>query len=151
MPIASLYQLDLDQLLVEKRKVLLKCPFKECNTRIISYSSELHPTYIEQAPNCLQIKTQDEAVPKVASKTTDFFQVDDVWSFDNIGVSKPSSEIQKDPIVAKDNEHIEIERLLICSECDRGPLGFAGVPRDSEKTHENLKYFITRDGFRYEY
>lgn len=76
-----------------------------------------------------------------------FYRVDDVWDFDNVGVSRPTANMAL-PIVG--DETLNVERLLVCSECDRGPLGFAGVSETQSNTHENLKYFISCDSVLYE-
>lgn len=75
-----------------------------------------------------------------------FFKIDDVWDFDNIAVSKPTADLAK-PTVA--DSSFSILRLLICSECDRGPLGFAGhLNGDSDVG--KLVYFLSCESVLYD-
>lgn len=45
-------------------------------------------------------------------QSTEFWKIDDVYSFDNIAVSHP----------------FEDKKLLTCAECERGVLGFIELP-----------------------
>lgn len=76
-----------------------------------------------------------------------FFQVADVWDFDNIGVSKAVPELHKSEAVG---DLAKVERLLICSECDRGPLGFAGYVNAEDTDHKNLTYYLSRETVKYD-
>jgi hypothetical protein len=114
---------------------ILRCPYSECHARIIK-------------PANADVKeiTTDVSFVKVADSSTDedsnkFFIVNDVWDFDNIGVSKPTSQFT--------GSDYPIERLIICSECDRGPLGFAFFDDDT-KDYKNLKYAIHLKSVLYE-
>lgn len=84
------------------------------------------------------------------SNPNKFFKIDDVWDFDNIGVSRPSGDI-KQPIIEENNKvlNIKIERLLICSECDKGPIGFAGLEGEDTDV-KNLKYFLSCSSVLYD-
>lgn len=150
MPSTTIEHLDIENLLSENKPIILRCPFKECNARIIPYSNKLIHLQIHNAPNA--IRAVPDNSPELSDKLIDFYQINDVWDFDNIGVSRPSSEISQDPIISHDNEStIHIERLIVCSECDRGPLGFAGIPNRKETDHKNLVYFLSRDSVIYDY
>lgn len=39
MPSTTIEHLDIENLLSENKPIILRCPFKECNTRIIPYSN----------------------------------------------------------------------------------------------------------------
>ncbi|ODV95100.1 hypothetical protein PACTADRAFT_50921 [Pachysolen tannophilus NRRL Y-2460] len=143
---------------------VIRCPFKNCNSRIIDSKSTTSTIGIKGSPNLLRFSS-----PVMISqedndeKLSNFYFVDDVWKFDNIGVSKPHDK-HKDlrPIIftqGDDNgKKIYIERLLICSDCDKGPLGFAGFLIDQEiedtstinKDAGNLKYFLSCDSILYQ-
>ena len=159
MTIASIDNIDLSSQFIDNHKsIVLRCPFQNCRTRIIPYSNKLQFVEIKSAPNCVEISRYSSesdstlASPELSTNSKEFYQVNDVWDFDNIGVSRPSKELlQREPIVAANDEHIEIERLLICSECEKGPLGFAGILKGSEKDHTNLQYFLGRDSVLYDY
>ncbi|CAK9437242.1 uncharacterized protein LODBEIA_P16200 [Lodderomyces beijingensis] len=158
MPTRSIDKIDIASLEADNVQIVLRCPFPQCNARIIPYSSKLHPIAVEQAPSCIEVQdlqycttaTTAEQIPRLAPVTTKFYQIDDVWDFDNIGVSRPSDAISSQtPIMAKNNEQVHVERLLICSECDRGPLGFAGLSTLDDNDHKNLKYFLSENSVVY--
>lgn len=131
MPSTTIEHLDIENLLSENKPIILRCPFKECNTRIIPYSNKLITC---KSTTHLCHKGSSDNSPELSDKLINFYQINDVWDFDNIGVSRPSSEISQDPIISHDNEStIHIERLIVCSECDRGPLGFAGYPTEKRQ------------------
>lgn len=116
---------------------VVRCPFAGCNARIIARTDALNDTIqvIKNSPTMLktsQSATEDE---------DHFFHVGDVWDFDNIGVSRPAAELEH-PKFADEDTDFKIERLLICSECDRGPLGFAGF-FNGENDVQKLSYFLS--------
>ncbi|KAI5962477.1 uncharacterized protein KGF55_003553 [Candida pseudojiufengensis] len=171
MTISSSDEISLNNLTSNNDKITLICPFRNCSTKIIQYNPQkLKSEIIENAPSCIEIENYPEVKePKLSTKTTKFFKIDDVWSFVNIGVSRPS-EISKDPIIISTDDNdtttnkieelegdssgqikVHIERLLICSECDRGPLGFAGIEDGKENDHKNLKYFLSENSVLYDY
>ncbi|CEP21090.1 unnamed protein product [Cyberlindnera jadinii] len=116
---------------------VLRCPYSQCNARIIT-------------PKCNVVKRIETGIPfiKVGEDvstdaiTDNFIIVDDVWDFDNIGVSKPTDQFVE--------SGVKVERLIICSECDRGPLGFAFFDNDDEKDVKKLKYAVHLDSFVYD-
>lgn len=118
----------------------LKCPFTKCNATIISYNN-LSPVKVENSPQMLYPSNYEPS----NEVFTDFFRINDVWDFDNIGVSRPSDEL-KQPKVS--DSSFTIERLLICSECDRGPLGFAGHEQ-GETDVSKLIYFLSCESVLY--
>ncbi|CCG23289.1 guanine nucleotide dissociation stimulator [Candida orthopsilosis Co 90-125] len=157
MPLKSRDEIEPEKITSSKTQIVLRCPFTNCNARIIAYSSAIPSFNIENAPNCVYIESFqfDKTNPKLSSSTISFYRISDVWDFDNIGVSKPS-EILAEPIIVgsqvheEEHEKIDVERLLICSECDRGPLGFAGIVSGGDKDHRNLKYFLSQDSVLYD-
>ena len=97
-----------------------------------------------------QIPSVDE--PRTES-TSDFYKVDDVWDFDNIGVSRAVENLSSPIELALDPGEpvtLNIERLLICSECDKGPLGFAGISEKDAADVKNLKYFLSCNSVVYD-
>lgn len=130
------HQIDLEQLVKDGSKVTLRCPFPKCNTRVIPLGKSLYENFqvVKNSPDMVET---DEA--RINQDTKNFFKVNDVWDFDNIGVSKPSDDLKNPEI---DTKFFKIERLLVCSECDRGPLGFAGHETEQKDVNQ-LKYFLS--------
>lgn len=131
---------------------VIRCPFTECNTRIIPLSTvSANKTEIEDSPDMIAISESSPIPANTIDGVSDYFRIEDVWDFDNIGVSKPSDQL-KQPIVKNKDQSIslfKIERLLICSECDKGPIGFAGF-EDGETDVKNLKYFLSCNSVLYD-
>lgn len=117
----------------------IKCPFPQCDTKIIPYTEALVQSVIE-VPNAPEMVNVDQPVTK-------FFRVEDMWDFDNIGVSRPLQDIKDFKI---NDEIFDIERILICSECDKGPIGFAGHFSNQEKHPNSLLYFLSCDSMKYQ-
>lgn len=119
----------------------VKCPFPECNTKVIPYNETL-------TESILEIANPPKMVNVEASENVQFFKVGDMWDFDNIGVSRPLDD-NKDFTI--DDKVFDIERLLICSECDKGPIGFAGhFHNDENKSPQNLLYFLSCNSMKYQ-
>ena len=120
----------------------LRCPFGGCNKTIITRGSYAECS-VENAPVMTKVSPQ--------SSNNVFYIINDVWDFDNIGVSRPSEDLSQ-PSIVLDGKVLEvaIQRLLICGECDRGPLGFAGIPNGQEDHHTKLIYFLNRDNVKSE-
>ncbi|ODV67175.1 Mss4-like protein [Hyphopichia burtonii NRRL Y-1933] len=132
--------------------IIIRCPFEMCHARVIPLATVRGTEIlIQNSPDMLQIK-DNHAVPTPTNGNIQFYKVNDVWDFDNIGVSKPANDL-KQPIIkdSQDSEPIEfkIERLLVCSECDKGPLGFAGH-QDNNTDVKSLKYFLSCKSVLYE-
>lgn len=129
----------------KKASAIIRCPFGTCNTRIIPLSEKLisNELHIQNSPDMVQLS--DNSNP-----TSLFYKINDVWDFDNIGVSRPSDDI-KQPIIRENDKtlNIKIERLLICSECDKGPIGFAGLEEGLTEV-KNLKYFLSCNSVLYD-
>lgn len=111
---------------------VLRCPFTECNTRVIVDLPLVDGTLVKvtNAPTMVSSKNDDTA-------PNQFYVVNDVWDFDNIGVSKLAEGFANPEI-----DDFNLQRLIVCSECDRGPLGFAGFI-GSESDVKNLKYYLS--------
>ncbi|KAH3901793.1 guanine nucleotide exchange factor DSS4 SCDLUD_001572 [Saccharomycodes ludwigii] len=110
----------------------VKCPFKQCNCSIISYNEK------ENQPINLPLSVYDDYKLLLKNKDTKatgkFLIVGNIWDFDNIGVSKTLSFFEnKDDNMSKlefvnpiDNKRYNITQIfkyLICSDCEKGPLG----------------------------
>lgn len=115
---------------------IIKCPFDSCNTRIIGLTPKLHSTIIHLGN-----------APSMAAEGKSFFEVADVWDFDNIGVSRVAEELKSSEAVGQLSK---VERLLVCGECDRGPIGFAGFVDAEESDVKNLRYFLLCDTVKYD-
>lgn len=87
---------------------IIRCPHTKCHARIIKPAGK--HVIVEQLATGLVFITPEESV----ESDDKFIQIGDVWDFDNIGVSK---EFQDEKLTG-------VDRVLICSECDRGPIGF---------------------------
>ncbi|KAG7662970.1 uncharacterized protein J8A68_003520 [[Candida] subhashii] len=68
----------------------------------------------------------------------------------NIGVTR-STDVLDEPVVGHDEVHVKLERLLICSECEKGPLGFAGIPIGLEADHRNLQFSLSCNSVLYDF
>ncbi|KAF3989633.1 hypothetical protein FT663_02726 [Candidozyma haemuli var. vulneris] len=117
-------------------KSIVRCPFGKCKTRIILMNETL-----------AKRRREIGNAPPMASDSKHFFELDDVWDFDNIGVSKAASELQSS---SKVGDLEKVERLLICSECDQGPLGFAGFRNPEETDVKKLCYYLSCESVMYE-
>lgn len=145
MPNHTLSGIDLQGLVKDNKKVVLRCPLEKCNTRIIPYSDKLIDITVDNAPQTIKATSESPII----EQATEFYQINDVWDFDNIGVSRPD-DIKTEPVVGHDQVHVKLERYLICSECEKGPLGFAGIPIGKDSDHSNLQYFISRSSVMYD-
>lgn len=133
-------------------KCIIRCPFSSCNTRIILLSTvNANKAQIEGSPDMIAISESSPVPANTIEGVSDYFRVEDVWDFDNIGVSKPSEDLKQPTIKNKDASIslFKIERLLICSECDKGPIGFAGF-EDGETDVKKLKYFLSCNSVLYD-
>lgn len=119
---------------LDAENAILRCPFEGCNARLIRLQPSLKST-----------KIVIPGAPKMTQESVDFFQIADVWDFDNIGVSKPA-ELES----ASDVPLAKVERLLICGECDQGPLGFAGFISADESDVKKLSYFLSCESVLYD-
>ncbi|KAG7863250.1 hypothetical protein KL939_000569 [Ogataea angusta] len=128
----------------------LRCPF--CRCKIISSTPE-KPRYASISPISAEFAFVDLSPSlEISSRKPDcndvFFHVGSMWDFDNIGVSRPSSEIavEMENLENKDKMVLQIARFLTCAECDKGPLGFAAqgktTPPDKPENGEHLNYFL---------
>uniref|UniRef100_A0A0L0P0M5 Mss4-like protein n=1 Tax=Candidozyma auris TaxID=498019 RepID=A0A0L0P0M5_CANAR len=115
---------------------IIRCPFDNCKTRIILLNETL-----------AQRRREIANAPAMAQESRNFFELDDVWDFDNIGVSKAAPQLQSS---LKVGEIEKVERLLICSECDKGPLGFAGFRNPEDTDVKKLCYYLSCESVAYE-
>ncbi|CAM9019882.1 unnamed protein product [Wickerhamomyces anomalus] len=116
---------------------IIRCPFSKCNTRIIKPKvANLHEFKI--GLNFLKI--DENEIQESAKHDRIFLRIEDAWDFDNIGVSKDI----KTHALADSIEDDDVERLIVCADCERGPLGFAKFDKDenSSKDVKNLKYYL---------
>ena len=119
---------------------VVRCPFASCNARIIARSNALNESLQEIKNSPLMLKTTEDNTDE--DDHHHFFHVGDVWDFDNIGVSRPAADLEHPLFSGGKSQDFKIERLLICSECDRGPLGFAGF-FNGENDVQKLSYYLS--------
>lgn len=115
------------------QNAVLRCPFDRCNARLIRLLPSLYET-----------RTVLDQAPEMNRDSTHFLRVGDMWDFDNIGVLKAVDMNQAAGPLAR------VERLLICSECDQGPLGFAGYTDADERDVRRLVAYLSCESVLYE-
>ena len=116
-------------------QAIIRCPFDTCNARIIKLDSKLAGS-----------QTTIANAPQMTADSEHFFAIADVWDFDNIGVSRPAPGLETKIV----QPLAKIERLLICSECDKGPLGFAGFIDGDDTDVKNLTYYLSCESVKYD-
>lgn len=116
---------------------VIRCPFQGCNARVILLSNTLisQQFTVDNGPEMVILSRDDDS--------NCFFKLEDMWDFDNIGVTR-SSEDLPEPLIQRNDEILDfkVDRLLVCSECDKGPIGFAGY-QNGERDVKNLKAFLS--------
>lgn len=107
------------------------CTFSDCGCKIIKVDT----TPIVKLPSNvldkfhLMQKGKDQHKDQEIDGYSNFLLINDVWDFDNIGVSKEiptTSEILDHIEFEYGNEKWEINKhlkYLVCADCDRGPIG----------------------------
>lgn len=143
MPLQQFQDIEIANCLKDN-SIIIRCPFDKCNARIIVLSKQYlaNEITIQNSPEMVQLTgTSDDQ--------THFFKVNDVWDFDNIGVSRPADGLSQPTVEEGENMNLRVERLLICSECDKGPIGFAGF-QDGNNDVKNLKYFLSCNSVLYD-
>lgn len=82
----------------------------------------------------------------MTKESVNFFQIGDMWDFDNIGVLKAVALDVSSPV----GPLAKVERLLICSECDQGPIGFAGYLDADQTDVKKLVSFLSCESVLYD-
>ncbi|SCV04100.1 LAMI_0H13410g1_1 [Lachancea mirantina] len=103
----------------------LRCPFEDCRCVVASMDEKRKI----QVPE--QVYTKMKLLQNSRERTLrggQFLVFDDVWDFDNIGVSRslPVELRNATSGFALDDDSLtvnEVSKYLICADCDRGPLG----------------------------
>lgn len=140
-------------------KLTYYCPFDE-TTKIIRVPREtdnlylqlhdsndklINPSKIFKFAKC---KTSEPSVHRSIHQYNDFncfYKAKDIWEFDNIGVSKPPSNIKNAEFIkVKSIENGEVRnyaivRYLVCGHCDKGAFGFGGYLLDSEQRENHVE------------
>lgn len=128
--------------------VVLRCPFDSCGARIFASAKEGLLSRSTKCSNTPQMVTFSHDADTTSNE--EYFMIQDVWDFDNIGVSKPSTDSGLVKFSANDRDgQIRLERLLTCSECDKGPIGFAGHIGE-ETDVKKLLYFLSCSSVLYD-
>ncbi|ODQ79525.1 hypothetical protein BABINDRAFT_8441 [Babjeviella inositovora NRRL Y-12698] len=111
------------------KQPILRCPFPECHSRIMVSPPKLSTVGIRSSPDMLVCHGTEIPTLESATDTLQFYQINDIWAFDNIGVSRSTDGVFTSPAtpVLVAGEKIKLDRFLTCADCDKGPLGFAGV------------------------
>lgn len=113
---------------------IIRCPYSKCHTRIIKPNTTKTHDFENSKIAIDFLKVDNNTDQSNDGADGIFLKINDAWDFDNIGVSKE---------IPNDESEIKIERLIICSDCERGPLGFAKFDDDEkDKSVQNLKYYL---------
>ncbi|KAK5780430.1 guanine nucleotide exchange factor DSS4 PWA37_002600 [Arxiozyma heterogenica] len=114
------------------------CAFSDCRCRILKIDSApivKVPSMVLDKFHLMQ-KSKDQDLEEY----TDFILINDVWDFDNIGVSKEilaNSEILDRVEFEHDNRKWQIEKhlkYLVCANCDKGPIGVVCSTKSDNQT-----------------
>lgn len=135
------------------------CPFDD-KTKIIRVPDEIDNIFIQcdkhenDNPSTVfkfsKCKTSETSVQRKFQKTQNanlnyFYKANDIWEFNNIGVSKPPTDIKKPEILKLKNFkngdiHVYVVvRYLVCGDCDKGAFGFGGYKMDYEDIQKHLE------------
>ncbi|EDO14519.1 hypothetical protein Kpol_274p2 [Vanderwaltozyma polyspora DSM 70294] len=133
-----------------------KCVFDNCNSQIITvdeskvieWSSDVYDIF-----KLMQNNIKDVSLGK-------FLIVNDIWDFDNVGVSK---EIPQDLELQLDDSKFILNfkgntwevtkciKYLICADCDKGPIGMVCEIADvSNKDNKNQINLLSLNSINYE-
>ncbi|SCU89348.1 LAFA_0E17414g1_1 [Lachancea sp. 'fantastica'] len=124
--------------------VKLRCPFTECNCAIVDLDES---RYASVSPEiCKELKLM---LPSSEATSDGLFSVfEDIWDFDNIGVSRavPDGLVNVPAATTTDNLRFKfrnktyqlhkLQKYLICADCDRGPLGVTYEVKDTSNGGE---------------
>lgn len=130
--------------LAAHNKIKTQCLFSRCSTDIIPVTGELFTTRIElsHTPEMLVPDETNDNQPNI------FYRVNDMWDFDNIAVSRDAG-IDTTVVLPDTDTKLTIERLLICGECNKGPIGFAAKHEADSADPKNLVYFLACNSISY--
>ena len=128
-----------------ENKLRATCPFEKCASKIISYQDnqlvEL-PSYLSELYKLMRSSESENDATR--TQGTKFLVTQDIWDFDNIGVSKSLDSLDlehrvqvltdaghaqysfKNIVIPYKNTNYKIVKALkylICADCDKGPLG----------------------------
>ncbi|CCE62730.1 hypothetical protein TPHA_0D00870 [Tetrapisispora phaffii CBS 4417] len=104
----------------------LRCSFTDCNSMIINLDDDKIVSMSDEIYAAFKLMQQ-----KDGSHNNKFMIVNDIWDFDNVGVSRDIPE----QVVDNNGELIEVEisdeqwsiskclKYLLCADCDKGPIG----------------------------
>lgn len=106
--IVTLDDLDTKDLVNEGNKNAKALCCQRCNCKILSPNTGTFETSLEKDLHVMHKKQEDAGIKK--EKMKQFFMVNDIYDFDNIGVTKP---VENDTL-----------KYLICADCEVGPLGW---------------------------
>ncbi|KAL6941260.1 hypothetical protein ACO0RG_002387 [Hanseniaspora osmophila] len=121
------------------------CPFEKCASKIIAYQDDQVielPSYFSELYKLM--KSSESVNDATRILPTKFLVTQDIWDFDNIGVSKSLDTLDlehkvqvlaeegnaqysfKNIVIPYKNTNYKIVKALkylICADCDKGPLG----------------------------
>lgn len=121
----------------------LRCPYTECDSCIVSFDDK------RKTKLPLEVyETTKLAIPAGGGEANgEFLVFEDIWDFDNIGMSRPIPEElisgQEEPPISFSWEQHEYKlrkllRYIICAECDKGPLGIVCEVENDEGNSMNV-------------
>ncbi|CUS21179.1 LAQU0S02e07756g1_1 [Lachancea quebecensis] len=116
----------------------LRCPFAGCDSCIVSADEDRKVVLPAEVYEKLRL-----ALPSSqASRSGEFSMFEDIWDFDNIGVSRQVpveaegavESAQELRFTWKERPYTlgKLQKYLICADCDRGPLGIVCEIADAE-------------------
>lgn len=140
-----------------------RCSFKGCNSVIIDINASNSvrlPDAVFDIFQLVQFRKEHKQISDV--NKNNFLLVNDVWDFDNIGVSKQIPPTFNDEHhKGQEFDNLEFEyngeklyikrclKYLICADCDRGPIGFVCQvsKHDYEATPELEVYLLSLEPY----
>ncbi|CEP64129.1 guanine nucleotide exchange factor DSS4 LALA0_S10e03092g [Lachancea lanzarotensis] len=124
--------------------VKLRCPFPECNCAIVDFDKSRSATVCPEI--CSDLKLM---LPSSEASFDGLFSVfEDIWDFDNIGVSRAVPDGLVNISTAKTADELQftfrnktyqlhkLQKYLICADCDRGPLGMTYEVKNTSDSDE---------------
>ncbi|QLG71307.1 hypothetical protein HG535_0B03460 [Zygotorulaspora mrakii] len=136
-----------------------RCSFEDCNSAIIDVNVDdviLLPSSVLRDAKLMQLSKK----PSETQQTNEFLLVNDVWDFDNIGVSKevPEGFTNEENMREVQFEHggsfwrmDKCLKYLICSDCDKGPIGFGcSLSNQAQRGAQNkVVYLLSLESVKY--
>ncbi|KAM3159862.1 Dss4 [Lachancea thermotolerans] len=122
----------------------LRCPFAGCDSCIVSAEEGRKVVLPAEVYDKLRLALPSNQAPR----SGEFSVFEDIWDFDNIGVSRQvpteieaaAENAQELRFTWKERPYTlgKLQKYLICADCDRGPLGIVCEILDAEGARETV-------------